>query len=155
MPPWFTKNGLDLSKYPIDELLRKSLSANDVDFRTACTLLKSMCDEGRSEAGVFLIGLLLHYPENYPRLSLIADSLASYPSPETVAAFAGELRRVRGSSLTRGYLRAIIDGLERFPSKITEKQMVSLASDMSVGARFRQRLKSIIQDYGYGRRVEA
>ena len=149
LPPWLTEEGIDLSRYPIDSVLRQALSLNDEEFRSGCSLLQSMCGAGRIEAGIFLLGLLKHYPEDYPRLTLIADSLASYPCSETVDAFASELRRVRGSSSTRGYLRRIIDALERFPYEIAEEQIKSLASDPTVGARFRQRLKSLIQGYDY------
>ena len=149
LPPWFTKDGLDLSLYPIDNVLRQALSINSEEFRTACALLKSMCGAGRLEAGIFLLGLLRHYPNDYPRLTLIADSLESYPAIATVEAFASELCRVTGSSSTRGYLRRMIDALERFPIEITEELVESLAFDPRVGARFRQRLKSLLRGPNY------
>ena len=105
LPRWIAPSGIDLSLYPIDGVLRQALSSNDDEFRSGCTLLKSMCGTGRLEAGVFLLGLLSRNAANYSRLTQIADALASYPSPETVSAFYAELRRVRGSSATRAYLR--------------------------------------------------
>ena len=146
-PPWLTKDGIDLSLYPIDNVLKQALSVNDEEFRTACSLLKSMCSAGRVEAGVFLLGLLKRYPDNYARLTLIADSLASFPRMETVDAFAGELRRVRGSSSTRAYLRRVIEALERFPRELAGEEMQKLASDPLVGTRFRQRIRSLTGDY--------
>ena len=149
LPPWFTKDGLDLSLYPIDGVLRHALSVNDEEFRTACTLLKSMCGVGRLEAGIFLLGLLRHYPEDYPRLILIADSLESYPTLGTVEAFASELRRVTGSSSTGRYLRRMIDALERFPLELTVELVEDLTVDPRVGARFRQRLKALLRGPDY------
>ena len=149
LPPWFTKDGLDLSLYPIDSVLRQALSVNGEEFRTACSLLKSMCGSGRLEAGIFLLGLLRHYPNDYRRLILIADSLESYATLATVEAFASELRRVTGSSTTRGYLRRIIDALERFPLEITEVLVEGLTVDPQVGARFRQRLKALLRGPDY------
>ena len=145
LPPWLTEHGLDLSLYPIDSVLKQALSPDDEAFRSGCSLLKSMCSLGRVEAGIFLLGLLRRYPEDYTRLTLIADSLASFPHSETVEAFAAELRRVQGSSATRGYLRRIVDALERFPAELTEAQMQRLASDPLVGVRFRQRLKALMR----------
>ena len=148
-PPWLTKDGVDLSLYPIDRVLKQALSPDDEEFRTGCTLLKSMSSAGRVEAGIFLLGLIKRYPENYARLTLIADSLASFPCVETVNVFADELRRVRGSSATRGYLRRIIDALERFPDELAGNEIEGLSSDPLVGTRFRQRLRSLTQDDYY------
>lgn len=99
--PWLTKHGIDLARYPIDSTLRQALSPDDVEFYGGCTLLKSMCHLGRSEAGIFLLGLLTQYPQNYARLAIIAESLAAFPTAATVDCLASELRRVKGSSATR------------------------------------------------------
>ena len=155
LPQWFMNDEIDLSSFPIDSVLRQALSPNDEKFRTGCALLMSMSGAGRIEAGVFLLGLVKHYSENYGRLTLIADSLGSYPTRETVDVFGSELRRVPGSSATRGYLRKIVDVLEHFPSDITNEQICGLASDSRVGARFRQRLKSLIQDRAYYQNTDA
>ena len=145
--PWLTEQGLDLSRLPIDSVLRQALSPNEEEFRTGCTLLSSMSHGGRIEAGVFLIGLLRQYPDNYGRLTLIAEALWSFPSVATVDALASELRRVKGSSATRGYLRRIIRTLERFPAELVEERIEELATDPQVGARFRQQLRAITQRY--------
>ena len=145
--PWLTAEGLDLSRFPIDSVLRQTLSANEEEFRTGCSLLNVMSHRGRVEAGVFLIGLLGQYPDDYRRLTLIAEALGSFPTAATVRALAAELRRVKGSSATRGYLRRIIDTLERFPPQLVEEQIHELSSDPQVGARFRQRLRTLAFRY--------
>lgn len=141
--PWWTPQGIDLSRLPIDSILRQALSPNEEEFRTGCVLLKSMSHGGRVEAGVFLIGLLGQYPGDYPRLTLIAEALASFPVPATVGALAAELRRVKGSSATRGYLRRIVDTLEQFPAQLADEQIRELSSDPRVGPRFRRRLRAL------------
>ena len=145
--PWLTEQGLDLSRFPIDSVLRQALSPNAEKFRSGCTLLKSMSHGGRVEAGVFLLGLLRQYPEDYGRLTLIAEALGSFPSAATVDALASELRRVKGSSSTRGYLRSIISTLEKFPAQLADEQILELSTDPQVGARFRQHLRSITLRY--------
>jgi len=146
-PPWLTEHGLDLSRFPIDTVLRQALSPDEEQFRTGCLLLKSMSYGGRVEAGVFLLGLLRQYPENYARLTLIAEALASFPTAASVDALASELRRVKGSSSTRGYLRRVVDALEHFPLQIVEERIEELSADPQVGTRFRQRLRSMTRRY--------
>lgn len=141
--PWLTEQHVDLSRFPIDSVLRQALSPNEKQFRTGCSLLKSMSYGGRVEAGVFLLGLLRQYPEDYVRLTLIAEALGSFPTVAAVDALASELRRVKGSSSTRGYLRRIIDTLEQYPAQLVEEQIRELSSDPQVGTSFRQRLRSI------------
>lgn len=142
--PYLTEQGLDLSRYPIDSVLRQALSPDEEQFRTGCSLLKSMCHGGRTEAGVFLLGLLRHYPENYARLALIAEALWSFPVAATVEALASELRRVEGSSSTRGYLRQIIATLEQFPAQLVNEKIQELSSDPQVGTRFRKHLRAML-----------
>ena len=141
--PWLTEQGIDLSRIPIDSVLRQALSPNDEEFRTGCALLNSMSHGGRAEAGVFLLGLLRLYPNDFARLTSIAEALGSFPTVATVDALASELRRVKGSSSTRGYLRRIIDTLEKFPAQLVDEQIEELSSDPQVGTRFRQRLRSM------------
>jgi len=146
LPPWLIEDGLDISKLPIDSVLRQAISPDNEEFHSGCTLLKLMCGVGRVEAGVFLLGLLKRYSEDYGRLTQIAGALEHFPSEETVDALASELRRVKGSSSTRGYLRKIIDTLEHFPEELTKEEIQKLSSDPLVGPRFRQRLRSISED---------
>jgi hypothetical protein len=148
-PPWFTPEGIDLSIYPIDGILRQTLSADGQEFRDGCCLLKSMCHSGRTEAGVFLLGLLKRHPDDYGRLIIIADALSAFPCRETVELFASELRRVRGSSSTRAYLRRLIEALELFPRALTDEAVRQLAADALVGPRFRQRLRSLAERHDY------
>ena len=146
LPPWFTAHGIDLQLYPIDGVLRQALSSDDREFQSACSILKSMCSGGRIEAGIFLIGLQRRHSENYGRLTTIADALECFQCPETVNAFASELRRVSGSSITRRYLRRVIDALATLPPELARETIQSLSSDPLVGTRFRQHLKELTND---------
>jgi len=148
-PPWFTSQGIDLSLYPIDDVLRQALSPDEAQFRTGCTLLKAMCHSGRIEAGVFLLGLLKRHPDDFGRLFIIADALSSFPCRETVELFASELRRVKGSSSTRVYLRRLVEALEQFPRALTEEAVRRLAGDTLVGPRFRRRLDLLAERHDY------
>ena len=143
-PPWFTEQGIDFALYPIQDVLRQALYSNEREFKSGCSLLKSMCGTGRIDAGVVLLGLIFYHANDYTRLTLVVDSLESFKCPETVQAFASELRRVKGSSLTRSYLRRIIEALGRFPPELARETVEQLSSDPSVGAKFRQHLKELV-----------
>jgi len=106
-----------------------------------------MSHAGRVEAGVFLLGLLRYYPDDYARLTVIAEALASFPVAATVDALSSELRRVKGSSSTRRYLRRIIDTLEHFPARLVEDQVQALSTDPQIGPRIRQHLRSMTLRY--------
>ena len=94
--PWLTEQGIDLARFPIDSVLRQALSPNVEEFRTGCALLNSMSHGGRVEAGVFLLGLLQQYSENYARFTFIAEALGSFPAETTVDALASELKYRQG-----------------------------------------------------------
>jgi len=102
-----------------------------------------MCGTGRVDAGVFLLGLIWRHSNEYSRLVLIVNALESFERPETVKALASELRRVKGSSLTRRYLRRIIEVLGRFPSELAGETIEQLSMDPTVGAKFREHLKEL------------
>ena len=58
--PWITEEGFfDPSQLPIDSVLKQALSDDRKKFYSAITLLRSMHNYGRNEAGIFLIGLLM------------------------------------------------------------------------------------------------
>src|SRR5688500_5024480 len=58
--PSITEDGLcDPAQFPIDPVLKKALSDDRREFHSAVSLLRSMYNNDRKEAGVFLIGLLL------------------------------------------------------------------------------------------------
>ena len=142
--PWLTADGyIDLSRLPIDSVLKQAISADDVQFRSGCNLLNSMLGSGRTEAGVFLLGLLTQFPDNYARLTVIAEMLAAFKVRATVVFLAAELRRGKGSSATRAYLRRIIDTLASFPAELVEDQILALSTDPQVGPRFREHLQDI------------
>jgi len=142
---WITEEGCDIERMPIDSVLRQALSDDEQQFRTGCSLLNSLCGYGRAEAGVFLLGLLRCYPHDLTRLTCIVQSLSSYPSAQTVTALADELRRVKGSNTTRGYLLSIVKTLKAFPFELVNQEVEQLCADRQIGVRLRQRLQSLTE----------
>ena len=73
--PWITKDGyLDLAKFPIDSVVKQANSAKEKDFRSACRTLASMYDAGRSEAAIFLFGLLTLNSSDIERKKAIVEA---------------------------------------------------------------------------------
>jgi len=61
-PPWITAEGtIDLTKLPIDFILKQAIDPEYEQFRSASVLLGSMAGAGRVEAGLYLLGLLSWY----------------------------------------------------------------------------------------------
>src|SRR5438045_1692759 len=74
--PWITKDGhFDPAKYPIDGVLKQALSKNDSDFRSGLNMLGLMSGHGRSEAGVFLMGLLMNCDDRWERRIAIVEAM--------------------------------------------------------------------------------
>ena len=74
--PGITKDGfIDPAQFPIDSVLKQALSDDRQDFQSAVSLLRSMYNYERKEAGVFLIGLLLTCGDNWEKRRAIATAL--------------------------------------------------------------------------------
>lgn len=72
--PWITAEGtLDLAEFPIDSILKQTVSGDFDQFYSGCVLLGSMAGGSRPEAGVYLIGLLRYYASDLARLEVVAD----------------------------------------------------------------------------------
>jgi len=140
--PWLAEDGsLDPARFPIEGLLQQALDRDDGNFRTACTMLQSLCSHGRSEAGVYLLGLLCFYQGDLERLAVIVESLAAFRAPQSAAALFGELRRVKSDNSTRGYLAVVLRTLLRFPPELVEDGLSVLAEDRSFSIKMRQKFR--------------
>ncbi len=74
--PWITKEGFfDATKFPIDGVLKHALSHDDRVFRSGLRLLQLMSHEGRIEAGVFLLGLLVNCDDNWEQRIKIVKAM--------------------------------------------------------------------------------
>jgi len=144
--PWLTAGGIDLGRVPIGSILLQAMSPDVDEFRSACSMLKALGHAGRSEAGVFLLGLIPRHADDCHRLTLVAEALDAFPTEASVTVLVSEFRRVKGSSATRGYLRRILATLFGFPTPLVQAQLESLASDPNIGVRFRRHIRSIIED---------
>lgn len=145
--PWLAEDGsLDPAKFPIEGLLQQALNREDTSFRTACTLLQSICSHGRPEAGVYLLGLLRFYQDDLDRLAVIVESLTVFPTPQTAQALFGELRRVKSDNSTRKYLALVLRTLSRLPRDFVEEGLRALTDDKAFSSRMRQKFALMLED---------
>ncbi len=143
--PWLTAQGtLDLTKFPIEPLLRQALDRDPRSYRSACTLLGSMCAAGRSEAGIHLLGLLQFYQDDLERLKVVVENLGRFHAPESVRALVNELHRVRSSNSTRGYLASVLRALSCFPPDLVQQPLQALAEDTSFSVRMRKKFNAVL-----------
>lgn len=144
--PWITPSGtLDPRKFPIDSVLRLTLSRSLEDFRSGCTFLGSMVAHGRVEAGVYLLGLLRHYRDDLTRLEVIVENLRSFHEDACATALFDELRRVKGSNTTRRYLDQVIRSLTSFPLEMVQARFRGLAADRWFSYRMRAKFARAVE----------
>ena len=144
--PWITKDGnLDMTRFPIDNVLRQALSQDDQEFRTGLNLLSSMCGYGRTEAGVFLMGVLLNCDDNWEKRITIFESMKFIKTKPCADVLFNELKRVKSSNTTRRYLGTIIKVLSDMPSELAEEGFRTLAEDSSFSPKMREKFRAVLE----------
>jgi hypothetical protein len=144
--PWVTKEGyFDPTQFPIDSVLKQALSDDHQQFRSGLSLLRSMVGYGRTEAGVFLFGLLVNCDNNWEkRISIVEAMMGIHTKPCADLLF-GELKRVKSSNTTRRYLAAVIKVLSSMPSKLIEEGFQTLAEDKSFSPKMRDKFRAVVE----------
>lgn len=144
--PWITADGtLDLAEFPIDSILRQTLSPEFDRFRSGCMLLGSMAARRRPEAGVYLIGLLRYYASDLERLEVVAEQLAHFPHESSAHALLAEIRRVKSSNTTRRYLDRVLRSLALFPGRLVDPGLEDLADDTSFSPKMRAKFRHAVE----------
>lgn len=148
--PWITKDGyLDLSKYPIDSILKQSLSGEERSFRSACTLLASMYSAGRTEAAVYLYGLFILHRNDRGKKELIIEAFGQVKTPEAASLLFSELNQTESSNSTRGYIDVILKSLHYFPLDLVEDGFDALIEDNRWSYRMKRKFTEILDGIRY------
>jgi hypothetical protein len=148
--PWLTNDGyINLANVPIDAVLRQTLSKDMDEFGSGCNLLQSMAGGGRTEAGIYLLGLLRHYQNDLVRLKIIVERLSTFLTPECAEALLHELKRVKSSNTSRGYLAVVLKILSRFPYEIAGERLLDLASDENFSYKMRTKFRTVLDAMRY------
>jgi hypothetical protein len=119
-------------------------------------MLGTMAVHGRTEALVHLRGLMRWYRDDLRCLSIVVENLlvaARELKPEKAGLVAdvlvGELRRVKSSNTTRGYLGTVLDRLTRLPPEIALPRLAVLAADRSFSHKMRTKFKGAAESLLY------
>lgn len=145
--PWITEDGyLDVTKFPIDDVLKKTLSDELKDLHTGCVMCSSMVAAGREEAGIYLVGLLRYYASDLRRLEIIANHLGHFHHESAAQALLGEFRRIKSSNTTRIYLNRVLTSLSLMPSHLIVDGLEELANDKSFTPRMRAKFREVLEE---------
>lgn len=148
--PSITDDGFcDLARFPIDSVPKKALSDDRREFHSAVSLLRSMYNDDRKEAGVFLIGLLLTCGDNWEKRRAIATALYDVQNEVCVNVLFGELKRVKNTNSTRRYLNEVIDVLSCMPPPLVLPGLEELVADKTLSPRMRAKAESVRYDLAY------
>ena len=148
--PWITKDGyLDLAKFPIDSVLKQAISSKEEDFQSACRTLTSMYAAGRSEAGIFLFGLLIHNADDIVRKEEIVEALGHIKTKATTDLLFRELRLTVSSNSTRIYINRILKSLKRFPLEFIKDGFEDLLDDSKWSYRMKKKFKELLKEVEY------
>lgn len=144
-PPWLTADGyLDPSRLPLDPYLDQAVSEDEKKSRNGIGILSMMHGHGRREAGIFLVGLLVHAPDDWEKRIRIVEALHEFKTEGCARVLFGELKRVKNSNTTRKYLDAVIKALSWFPPELVRARFEELAEDQSFSYRMREKLRVVL-----------
>ncbi|MEE9282357.1 MAG: hypothetical protein V3V67_19510 [Myxococcota bacterium] len=149
--PWITKDGyFDMLKFPLDDILKDAVGPHRNRVENSLRFLGSASSSGRTEAGVFLMGLLTSLPEDDWELRIqTVQALRFAPTDRCAALLFGEIRRVRSSNTTRRYIAALLDVLESFPEELVCDEFEALAADKSFSYKMRKKFRHAAGDYDW------
>jgi hypothetical protein len=144
--PWITKDGhFNPAQFPIDGVLKQALSDDDQEFRTGLNVLRSMYGHGRTEAGVFLMGVLVNCEDNWEKRIGIVEAMTGINTKACADLLFGELKRVKSSNTTRRYLGTVIKVLSSMPAELVEEGFEILAEDGSFTPKMRDKFRAVFE----------
>jgi len=148
--PWITKDGyFDLTKYPIDSILKQSIGSSEEKFYSACNILGAMASAGRKEAGIFLFGLLVHSGDDLEKKESVVKALRGVQTPQAAKLFFNELDRIESSNTTRGYINTILRVLGDFPSDLVEDGFERLILNPKWSYKMKNKFKAALEYIRY------
>jgi hypothetical protein len=102
-----------------------------------------MYSHGRTEAGVFLMGLLVNCEDNWEKRISIVEAMRGIETKPCAELLFAELKRVKSSNTTRRYLGAVIKVLSAMPSELVEDGFEALAEDKSFSYKMRDKFRAV------------
>jgi hypothetical protein len=97
------------------------------------------------EAGIFLMGLLVNYDDNWEMRISIVEAMMGIDTKPCANLLFGELKRVKSSNTTRRYLGAVIKALASMPSELVEEGFEALAEDRTFSHKMRDKFRAVLE----------
>jgi hypothetical protein len=145
--PWITKDGyLDVTKFPIDGILAQIQEEDEEPFRGALSILQSMQLHGRQEAGIFLMGFLANFPDDWEKRIEVVKALKGFHTLGCANLLFGEMKRVESNNTTRRYLNAVLEALADMPLHLIESGFEELIEDNSFSYRMKKKFEGILEE---------
>jgi len=143
--PWITEDGyLDPTKLPIGSTLTQAVAHDAGKFRSACRTLTSMALGGRTEAAVFLYGLLAFCGDDRAKKESVVEALRHVRTRQSADLLFGELRNTESSTATRRYINTILKALEGFPLASVADGFEGLLSDSRWSYRMKRKFREAL-----------
>jgi hypothetical protein len=143
--PWVTKDGfIDMAKFPLEGTLKQAAGIDEEKFRSSCRTLVSMHAASRSEAAIFLYGLLIHNKSDIKRKETIVEALGHIKTKESAELLFSELHQTISSNSTRRYLNSVLRSLQMFPLELIEEGFEKLLSERKWSQRMKNKFKAIL-----------
>ena len=145
--PWITKEGyLDLTKFPMDSILTQAVGNKEEELRSACQILGSMAQEGRTEAAVFLYGLVRFCDKDLVKKGFVIKALRDVPAPQTAEILFEELNRIESSNTTRIYINTILDTIKSLPLDLVERDLEKLKADSRWSYKMKEKFNRVLHE---------
>ena len=142
----YAEGDFNPAQFPIDSVLKQAISDNEQEFRAGLNILSSMYGYGRTEAGVFLLGVLVNCEDNWEKRIRIVEAMNRVHTKPCADLLFGELKRVKSSNTTRRYLGEVIKVLSSMPSELTEEGFEALAEDKSFSPKMRDKFRAVLEN---------
>ena len=116
-------------------------------------LLCSMHGHGRTEAWIFLVGLLATCEDNWDKRISIVEAMRGIDTKLIADLLFSELKRVKSSNTTRRYMETLIKVLSRMPLELVKEGFEALAEEKLFSPKMRDKFRAVLEkrlfeDYG-------
>ncbi len=143
--PWISENGeFDYTKYPIDHPIKDAFSFVEQKFISACKVLGHMAQENRIDAGIFLIGLIVYYKEDFERRNILLESIKYFKNNLCSTFLFEEIMNADANFESKSYIDSIIEILRHFPQEMVKEKFVELSTDEKFDIEIRNKFLNII-----------
>ena len=142
---WRSSAGIDFTKVHLDTIVKQAVSGNEGAFSRALEILQGMHRAGRSEAGIFLLGLLAHSGDDWKRRTQIVERMEGFTTPECAHYLFGELERVKSNNATRQYLVTVLKALAAMPRQLVQRRFLHLIANKRFSQGMRDRFVETLE----------